>query len=1243
MSLKIKRGIMSEVEFRNKIKSHIEGITNAQGIYDLFKLLNYPRKSIFDPSYIRKLSDFELAKDEKNKVKKIFTIMSFDKLNVFFVESSSLNRPFVRYMTRVFSDMYMQFLLIMTVDYSEFQFILPDYEKKEGGKHKLKTTVLHIKKDELFYTDIEVTSNLYLIDDKLSWRDAWKIWKDAFNVEKVTDKFFEDYKSIFLIIRKELKKQKMDVKVAHEFTLQFLNRIMFVYFVAKKNWLNNDKKFMKTYWTSYKQLNKMGNNEFYTRWLQPLFFEAFNNKGKFHSELPEDINKILANCPYLNGGLFTRKEGLDNLKIIISDTLFKDIFEFFESYNFTIKEDSILDIEVAVDPQMIGYVYESLANVTEDVYEQEEDLRGDWGIYYTPRIEVDFMCRRSIVEYLANRTNLQKNDLYEFVFDEDKEKIEKKFNLANCWDKIEGALDELSVVDPACGSGAFLVGMLNVLIDLYKPIYRKTKTSLTDFEMKYRILQRSLYGVDVMPWAIHAAELRLWLQLIVETQFNEDELRKHPLLPNLNMNLRIGDSLVQEIGGIIFNVRTNNLKSFLKKKLEDLKQEKQKFYECSPTAKYKTVDEFRKIEAGLFTEIINERIESLESDILVLSNSVRRKEKQTGLFGSQINVNAEMIKKEKHNLAKIDENIANCKEEIEKLTKIKLELKDPLKKPFVWDIDFAEIFSDKNGFDIVIGNPPYVRQEMISPPNRIKAEVTLDDRKEYKEKLIQSVQMQFPVIEDLDRKSDYYIYFYFHGLSLLNEKGTFCFITSNSWLDVGYGTELQKFLLKYVPITAIYDNPKRSFAHADVNTIIALFGAPTIKEETVEGFKILGNGWSKLGNIAKFVMFQLPFEEAINSKNLIAIENIKTKVKGKSIIELIENVVKTTDYRIFPIIQEDLMEDGWDYPEGYKNGRFKLGKYDGNKWGGKYLRAPDIFYTILHKGKEKLIELRDISDVKFGIKTGANDFFYLDEKMIKEWKIEPEYLLNIIRTSKEIEFTIIKQQDLKFKLFYCNKPKEELKNTNALKYITYGEHKKIEIKKGGDKGKEVIGYHKLETIKNRKLWYSIGERDYPNFAQTQIFNDRFLFTDTDNTFVDNVLNEIRLKKDYKTIKNKCLSALNCTLSILMIELYGRAALGEGALKLQVNDLKKILLFKPDRLERNIPFKRKVLSIFEELRINEAYPIREQEPKPISDRAELDNIIFDELGLTKEERKEVYWAVCELVKQRLDKAKSLSED
>lgn len=145
----------------------------------------------------------------------------------------------------------------------------------------------------------------------------------------------------------------------------------------------------------------------------------------------------------MNGGLF-RENGLDKLKVEITDKMFERIFEFFEKYNFTIKEDMPLESEVAVDPQMIGYVYESLANVAEEIYD-----RNDLGIFYTPRVEVDFMCRRSVVEYLSKHlSDVPKDKLYHFIFDlpEDKEKIERYFDEEKLWYKLEEVLDNLSAI-----------------------------------------------------------------------------------------------------------------------------------------------------------------------------------------------------------------------------------------------------------------------------------------------------------------------------------------------------------------------------------------------------------------------------------------------------------------------------------------------------------------------------------------------------------------------------------------------------------------------------------------------------------------------------------------------------------------------------------------------------------------------------------------------------------------------------
>ncbi len=1179
--------MLNEVILREQIYQQVIKTRSAKDLFDLFKILGYPEGVILDPSSKRKKSDFDFRKEDEERIKEIFSILSFDKnLPVFLLETTTLNPSFVRSVASTFDKQYLQFLLIFTTDYSEISFVFPDKEKIEAGKHKLKLTKLTLDKEDIkskrdYYSVIQTLANMEY-EDKASWREVWRKWKKAFSVERVTEEFFERYKEIFFKLRDELHKQRIPSKESHEFTLQFLNRIMFIYFISKKNWLEKSK-FVDWLWSSYKELGKFNSNEFYEEWLKQVFLKAFNNRANEIKGLPDEVVKVISNVPYLNGGLF-RENDLDNLKVQISDRMFQKILEFFESYNFTIKEDMPLESEVAVDPQMIGYVYESLANVAEEIYD-----RNDLGIFYTPRVEVDFMCRRSLVEYLSkNLSEIPKEKFYHLIFDplEEKDKIENWFTKENLWRKLEDTLNNLSVVDPACGSGAFLVGMLNVVSEIYKMVYKRIGSSLTDFALKNRVIQYSLYGVDVMPWAIHAAELRLWLQLIVETDFKKEELRQHPLLPNLNLNLRVGDSLVQEIGGISFNLRTNNLKEHLKKKLEALKQEKRKYFENSPTAKFKTPEEVKEEEIRLFEEIINERIESLEADIQVFEKEIKSAKSQVTLAGEHISDE----KKIKENEEKIEIN----NREIDKLKSVKQHLKDPEKKPFVWDIDFAEIFSDKKGFDIVVGNPPYVRQEMITPPNRLKSEITTEEKKKYKEKLIESVKERFPVVKDLGKRSDYYIYFYFHGLSLLNINGTFCFITSNSWLDVEYGKGLQEFLCKYVPITAIYDNPKRSFTHADVNTIIALFGAPEAKQRSLGDWLSGMNGgneriWPNIKSVAKFVMFKKPFEEVLSSQNLVNIENVKVKVKGEGITELVKNVVSTNDYRVFPAVQEDLLEDGWEYPDGYKNGRFKSGSYEGNKWGGKFLKAPDIYYKILEKGENKICHLSDLAKISTGMITGDNAKYY--KKRTKDFDSD-EYSL-VFKSPREVN-------------------KINLTSADAVSIIRT---KNIPFK----------------IRKSRLLWVDLrGDKHICHYNASDLpFEHNFYGIDSRETGEEKLL---------------C-SILNSSLSYFLIEILGRRGLGGGAIRLVRVDLLNFPLLKVsnDKELVNIFDKisgREIKSVFEELGINPGKPIREQEPKPLLDRTELDNIIFDELGLTHEERKEVYWSVCELVKQRIDKAKSL---
>ena len=791
----------------------------------------------------------------------------------------------------------------------------------------------------------------------------------AFDVEAVTKQFFEDYQSVFYDLQDDLTNQTADRRWAHDYALQFLNRCMFLYFIQRKRWLGEDTEFLRSFWESYQATDEPADS-FVDRWLNILFFEAFNRKFHGgHRHFPDTIREALALAPYLNGGLF-RENPLDGEHDFqISDQRFEGIFEFLENYNFTIAEDSPLDQEVAVDPEMIGKVYESLVNVSD-----EEDEQGDAGIFYTQRTEIDLMCRLALVDNLTNHLGeVHKNLLYEMLFAfslDDKADADGKLAEAQLWESFDTILKELAVVDPACGSGSFLVGMLHILDDLRDRANQGLGREESSFDRKKGIIGQNLYGVDVKEWACHVAELRLWLALVIDAEFSPAELhlRDEPLLPHFSFNIRCGDSLVQEISGMNLATRRDAFSGVpraLKARITRLKNEKLKFFNNDPTCRYRSEKELQQEELRLFRELIDTRTTNIEEQIDGLQQQIHGpRERQMRLDGTVEERTDRQLELE---AMEWQQQIEALTEDLDRLTETRSALVNARGVPFVWDIAFVEIFTgEKSGFDIVIGNPPYVRQESIADPNIPIEGVTTENKKAYKAKLARSVYQAFPhffrykrerditsdnpspaVSHKLDAKSDLYIYFYFHGLFLLNPEGTFCFVTSHSWLDVGYGKDLQEFTLKHCHIKQIIDNEvRRSFDAADVNTVICLFSAPDEKRE-------LG-----LDQTTRFVMFKTPFEGILDA---IIFEEVEEANERRN----------TPEHRIFPISQRDLLEKGSDSASSDA-------KYTGDQWGGKYLRAPDIYWTILEKGKDKLVRLGDVAEVRFGIKTGANKFFYLD-------------------------------------------------------------------------------------------------------------------------------------------------------------------------------------------------------------------------------------------------------------------------
>lgn len=1017
---------------------------------------------------------------------------------------------------------------------------------------------------------------------KCNFGDLEEILK-AFSIEAVTDEFYNSFSPKFDEIANSVR-GNAEFQIKQDFALLFVIRTIFIGFVQKRKWLGDDEEFLQSFWQEYSgQFH--GNNQFYTQWLEPLFFEALSSEPgtpleNQNNQFSKNTRATLLTAPYLNGELFKRKTGFDDQELFIPDKMIGDFFEFLFQYNFTVEENTRYDEDLELNPEFLGIIFERLVNKKD-------------GAVYTPRTEVDFMCRISLVKWLQKVSSCNTRDLYYLFFREkgdgaefDDYQKEGDFSRKELEELIP-LLKNVTVCDPASGSGAFPVGMMQVLNETLENLQSREKTpehlkKEDDFDRKKAIIANSLYGVEVKRWAVWINQLRLWLSLFVDIpQERELEFRHSflPLLPNLGFKIRRGDSLVQRIGGKLFPIQghQSTLSSTLKKQIAELKKAKIDFF-YNRSGRY---NEIRKQENSIFRTIINEQISEKVKELRILKREPEAE--QTSLFGQAKpkQTNLELYKTQ---IEQIERDIQVLREEKEAF------MED---HPLIWSIEFSEIFFERDGFDIIIGNPPYVRQEEISDPEgKIASPV------EYKRLLQETIRAEFPRYfkpgERIDGKSDLYTYFYLKSLRLLNEQGVHTFICSNSWLDVGYGAWLQKFLLNHCQVNYIIDNhARRSFASADINTIISVIDAP------VRDRRKLNQAFEY-----KFVAYKKPFDDVLFTENLLEIE------------EHNGDIIKKLAFRSYPIKIAKLIEEGSEFKTEQEK-KLGSGEYIGDKWGARYLRVPEIFLRLMEKSKGRLVKLKDVGLVRFGLKTGCNSFFILNESKLSLWKIEDLYLRPFILSPREFDDIIVKKDSINNKLFFCNKPKSELIGTNALKYIEWGEQE---------------GFHEGSSVRSRLRWYEIPAREVANFHFNYMIHHVGQFYLTES-LVSNNFHDVYLKKEY-------FATLNSILSGFFQNVLGRSNLGGGVLKIETYELAELPIV--DVKSDLIPNTFKKSSIFEECGIDPTsdIPISEQEPNPLPDRKELDDVVFDALELTEGERKEVYRAVCQLVWNRISKARSV---
>jgi type I restriction-modification system DNA methylase subunit len=406
---------------------------------------------------------------------------------------------------------------------SQFHVILPTFT---GSTPSLRRMV--IERDLPRRTVLQQLSNIY--HEWQGKKDLRLALERAFDVEAVTKAFFEQYRVVFEYVMGIVKgfqntDEGNEQKKLYVQTL--FNRLMFIYFLSRKGWLKfgGNPDYLSALWYDY--LKNKDKANFYTERLYNLFFVGLNNPRA--ANLIKDnpaLHALIGDVPFLNGGLFNKEE-LDEIRgIEVPDEAISRILnDLFERYNFTVMESTPLDQEVAVDPEMLGKVFEELVTG-----------RHETGSYYTPRPVVAFMCREALKGYLKETINyLSAEAISKFVDNHDVSGL----TLASA-ESVRKSLEKIKVVDPACGSGAYLLGMMHELVDLETALYSEklVMDPKSLYDLKLRVIEENVYGADIDKFAVNIAMLRLWLSLSIEY-----ESYPPPPLPNLDFKIVCGDSL----------------------------------------------------------------------------------------------------------------------------------------------------------------------------------------------------------------------------------------------------------------------------------------------------------------------------------------------------------------------------------------------------------------------------------------------------------------------------------------------------------------------------------------------------------------------------------------------------------------------------------------------------------------------------------------------------------------------------
>ncbi|MDZ8137029.1 MAG: DNA methyltransferase [Nostoc sp. DedQUE04] len=680
---------------------------------------------------------------------------------------------------------------------------------------------------------------------------AYKLQR-GFDVEPVTKKFYKEFQEQhqkFLLFVKGIDNETD----RRWYTSVILNRLMFVYFLQRKGFIDNED--LNYLQNKLEQSKQKGENHFYSEFLKALFFESFA-KPEFERDL--SVQELVGKVKYLNGGLFLKHHIEEKYQISIVDEAFEQVLDLFERYSWNL-DDTPEGKDDEINPDVLGYIFEKYIN------------QKAFGAYYTRPQITEYLCDRTIHKLIVDRVNDALSDKYKPF--EDINELLIKLDTNVCRSLMEDILPNLSILDPACGSGAFLVAAMKTLIQVYSAVIgtielqgdqklknwlkiEKTEHLSIEYFIRKRILRDNLYGIDIMEEATEIAKLRLFLAL-VSSAHDVEELEP---LPNIDFNIMAGNSLIGLIkvddtafdtvgntkqGNLLQRLTADNYKAILEEKNKSIELYK----------KHAFIPGDEKLPGGELGTHQDTRLLNLRKSIDNLNKESQKKLNLLLLdeFSQKLGIKYEEVQlagKSKKRVLKI-EDIAAL-------------------KPFHWGYHFNKVL-ERGGFDAIITNPPWEifkpqAKEFFAQHNELvtKNKMDIKDFEKEQNKLLQNpiiastwleYQSQYPYVSAYYRSSEQYK----NQISIVNGKkagtdinlyklfteqcfnllrsGGECGIVIPSGIYTDLGTkQLREMLFSQTKVTGLFCFENRKTIFEEVDSRFKFVVLTFAKGSTTTGF-----------------------------------------------------------------------------------------------------------------------------------------------------------------------------------------------------------------------------------------------------------------------------------------------------------------------------------------------------------------------------------------------------------------------